>query len=308
MPAGARAARYACQDRMFSALERLEAKDTQDSAFAELRLLIKVAKKAAALCRAAPCCYSCLRTSLQELEPPVLSTLLHAAGSQTAKSSQFSKVHCLRLATLCTTPAACLQWQAMLAPPLLGKLLVLLSRALRDADSAVRAASSECFGTVAAQLTTLGGCKGETSDPLLACLLDALGEPGAGVQSAAGAALAQAADFLPPLGEGPLLRLLHALDSPLCLGRAELCLAFACTDNDGRPHGLVVSSRQPLVALMPRLLGCAREGTGLLGALATRGKDFQLRASAALALKASGTGVHVLSVPAIRSIRCSTTA
>jgi hypothetical protein len=223
------------------------------------------------------------------MEPAVLSTLLHAAGSQTAKSSQFSRVHCLRLAALCTTPTACLQWQAMLAPPLLGKLLGLLSRALRDADSAVRAAAGECFGVVAAQLAAVGCSAGNAGNPLLACLLDAVGEPGAAVQAAAGAALAQAADSLGPLEPSLLLQLLHALDSPLCLGRAELCQAFARIDDEGRLHGLVVSSWQPLLGLMPQLLGSAGEGSGLLGALASRGKDFQLRASAALTLKASGS-------------------
>lgn len=90
--------------------------------------------------------------SPQEMEPPVLSTLLHAAGTQTAKTSQFSRRHCLALAAQACTPQGCIHWRAMLEPPLLGKLLGLLGRALRDGDAAVCAAVAEGLGTVAAQL------------------------------------------------------------------------------------------------------------------------------------------------------------
>lgn len=92
---------------------------------------------------------------MQELEPTNLPALLHAAGTQTATSTQFSRIHCLRLAALCATPGACppVTWRALQQPPLLGKLLGLLSRSLRDADAAVRAAAAEGLGVVAAQLT-----------------------------------------------------------------------------------------------------------------------------------------------------------
>lgn len=171
----------------------------------------------------------------------MLSTLLHAAGTQTAKTSQFSRRHCLALAAQACTPQGCLHWRAMLEPPLLGKLLGLLGRALRDGDAAVCAAAAEGLGTVAAQLAAahpgsdltcepqgwssdrectllqLGlhactwnrthGCRrntitfqppptaapytfaalpctaGTPANPLLACILEALGEPGAGVQA-----------------------------------------------------------------------------------------------------------------------------
>ena len=89
---------------------------------------------------------------LQELDAANLSTLLHAAGNQTAKATQFARVHSLRLAVLCTAQPHCLQWREMLRPPLLPKLLGLLARALRDGDSAVRAAASDGFGTLAQQL------------------------------------------------------------------------------------------------------------------------------------------------------------
>ena len=90
--------------------------------------------------------------TLQDLDAPNLSTLIHAAGTQTAKTTQFARIHALRLAALCTMPAHCPHWRAMLAPPLLGKLLALLSRALRDGDTAVRGATAECLGLVARQL------------------------------------------------------------------------------------------------------------------------------------------------------------
>lgn len=58
----------------------------------------------------------------------------------------------------------------MLAPPLLLKLLGLLTRGLRDADSSVRAAAADGFGAVAAQLLAAypGGCEltGETEAQL----------------------------------------------------------------------------------------------------------------------------------------------
>lgn len=42
MPPGARGQRFAAQDRLFAALERLEAKDTQHAAAEELTRLLKV--------------------------------------------------------------------------------------------------------------------------------------------------------------------------------------------------------------------------------------------------------------------------
>lgn len=108
-------------------------------------------------CAISLACISCqplLTASLgmQDFEPSALSTLLHAAGTTTAKTTQFARVACLRLAACCTQQERCLQWRAMLAPPLLPKLLGLLSRALHDPDSAVRGAAAEGFGVVACQL------------------------------------------------------------------------------------------------------------------------------------------------------------
>ncbi|KAL4457619.1 hypothetical protein ABPG75_012484 [Micractinium tetrahymenae] len=276
MPAGGgRAQRFAAQDRVFAALERLESKETQAAAYEELQRLIK------------------------DLEPSTLSTLLHAAGSATAKTTAWSRVHTLRVAALCCQPERCLSWRAMLAPPLLPKLLGLLGRALRDADSAVRAAAAEGFGTVAAQLLAAypGGCEltaGTPGNPLLACILDALGEPGAAVQAAAGTALGLAADHLRPgLDPALLSQLLRALGNPLCLGRAELCGAIARLDG-GRVRGLLASSCQQLLAAAPELLGSMADNTGLLGALTCKGKDFHLRATATHTLKALAVGLGPL--------------
>ena len=355
LPGGgeARAQQYARQDRMLRGLERLEAKDTQAGAYEELKRLI------------------------WDLDAANLSTLLHAAGSHNART-QYARVHCLRLAALCTTPGACQLWAAMLQPPLLGKLLGLLGGALRDGDTAVRATAAECFGVVAAQLAAAhpgteltGGCcgtlvnklhqaslslmldenclpgydsdngrisrllgpcassapcaaAGDHGNPLLACLLDALGEPGGAVQAAAAAALAQAADYLAPLEPSPLRQLLRILDNPLFGGRPELCQAVAWVEA-GQVRGLVASSFHALLGLMPEVLGSAAGeeqstigdqtasghasisltdvlphpdagpgaagGGGLLGALVSRGKDFQLRAAAAHTLKALAVGV-----------------
>ena len=177
-PGGARQQQYARQDRLFGALERLESKDTQGAAFEELQRLIKVRRaqaQGARLCQRAmqappppplpqppPAATAlaarhmpttlALTPLLQELDAANLSTLLHAAGTQTAKTTQFARVHSLRLSVLCTAQPHCLQWREMLRPPLLPKLLSLLARALRDGDSAVRTAASDGFGMLAQQL------------------------------------------------------------------------------------------------------------------------------------------------------------
>lgn len=106
------------------------------------------------------------------MEPATLSTLLHAAGTHTAKTSQFSRRHCLALAAQACTQQGCLHWRAMLEPPLLGKLLGLLGRALRDGDAAVRTAAAEGLGTVAAQLAAAhpgSDLTGEAAAHLAAC-------------------------------------------------------------------------------------------------------------------------------------------
>ncbi|PSC72723.1 microtubule-associated TORTIFOLIA1-like [Micractinium conductrix] len=270
MPPGARGQRFAAQDRLFAALERLEAKDTQHAAAEELTRLLK------------------------ELDPSSLATLLHACGTTNAKTTTFARVHCLHLAAMCTQPDRCLHWRSMLAPPLLPKLLTLLGRALHDPDSAVRSAAAEGFGVVAAQLAAANpaGCEltaGSDANPLLTTILDALGEPGGGVQAAAAAALAAVADHLRPGLDPALLRhLLRALSNPLFLGRAELCAALARLEG-GRVRGLVASSCPQLLAAMPDLLGVppgyGGDGGGLLGALGSKGKDFALRSAAAHTLK-----------------------
>lgn len=145
------------QDRVFAVLERLESKETQAAAYEELQRLIKVhfgrgrrfvlTSSAPLAALSASCCFV-----LQDLEPSALSTLLHAAGTATAKTTAWSRVHALRVAAMCCQPERCMSWRAVLAPPLLPKLLGLLVRALRDADSAVRTAAAEGFGAVAAQL------------------------------------------------------------------------------------------------------------------------------------------------------------
>ncbi|PRW55976.1 microtubule-associated TORTIFOLIA1 [Chlorella sorokiniana] len=263
-----RGERYAVQDRLYAALERLETKDTQHAAVQELQRLIR------------------------EMEPPALSTLLHAAGTQTAKTSQFSRKHCLALASQACTPQGCPHWRAMLEPLLLDKLLGLLGRALRDGDAAVRGAAAEGLGTVAAQLAAAhpgtDATSGTPSNPLLACILEALGEPGAG--AAAADALAQAADHLGPLDPALLRLLLTALSNPLCGGRGELCSALARLEG-GRVLGLVGTSFQQVLAAWPDVLGSAAAGTGLLGVLGSKGKDFGARAAAAGALKALAAGV-----------------
>lgn len=132
MPPGGK---HAVHDRLLSALERLEAKPTQAAAWEELQRL----------------CH--------DLRPDNLPGLLHAAGSPSPSSTQFSRVHCARLAALCVTPGACppATWHALLQPPLLPKLLALLARSLRDADAAVRAAAAEGLGVVAEQLAPAPG-------------------------------------------------------------------------------------------------------------------------------------------------------
>ncbi|KAL4857930.1 TORTIFOLIA1-like protein 2 [Chlorella vulgaris] len=265
-PADARAVHYARQDLLFGAMERLEAKDTQLAAFETLKRQIK------------------------DLDVANLSALLHAAGSRTSRTGQFFKIHALRLAALCTTALACLQWRAMLQPPLLGKLLSLLGAALRDGDSAVRAAAAECCRVVAAQLAAVGLATGDMSNPLLACLLEALAEPSGLVQAAAATALAQTAEHLQPLQPALLRQLLQALNNPSFLGRPELWQALAWLDG-GRLRGLAASSWHLVLDLMPEVLGSAADGTGLLGALSGRGKDFQLRAAAAHTIKALAAGV-----------------
>ncbi|KAI3436599.1 hypothetical protein D9Q98_006016 [Chlorella vulgaris] len=265
-PANARAVHYARQDLLFGAMERLEAKDTQLAAFETLKRQIK------------------------DLDVANLSALLHAAGSRTSRTGQFFKIHALRLAALCTTAPACLQWRAMLQPPLLGKLLSLLGAALRDGDSAVRAAAAECCRVVAAQLAAVGLATGDMSNPLLACLLEALAEPSGLVQAAAATALAQTAEHLQPLQPALLCQLLKALDNPSFLGRPELWQALAWLDG-GRLRGLAASSWHLVLDLMPEVLGSAADGSGLLGALSGRGKDFQLRAAAAHTVKALAAGV-----------------
>ncbi|KAL4421705.1 hypothetical protein ABPG77_010649 [Micractinium sp. CCAP 211/92] len=267
-----RAQRFAAQDRVFAVLERLESKSTQAAAYEELQHLIK------------------------DLETSALSTLLQAAGTTTANTTAWSRVHALRVAALCCQPERCTAWRDMLAPPLLLKLLGLLTSGLRDADSAVRAAAANGFGVVAAQLLAAypGGCEltaGTPANPLLACLLDALGELGAAVQAAAATALGLAGNYLSPgLDPALLHQLLRALSNPLCLGRPELCRALARLE-DGRVLGLLASSCQQLLAAAPEVLGSTAEGTGLLGALACRGKDFQLRAAAVHSLKALAVGL-----------------
>lgn len=96
---------------------------------------------------------------------------------------------------------------------------------------------------------------GGRSNPLLACILDALGEPGSAVQSAAACALAAAADYLRPGLEPALLsQLLRALSNPLFLGRPELCSAIARLE-EGSVHGLLASSCQQLLEALPELVG-----------------------------------------------------
>lgn len=161
-----RGERYAVQDRLYAALERLETKDTQHAAVQELQRLIRVRWQRGALPatlvagRLLLCSHATPEarqlhlncTPEQEMEPPMLSTLLHAAGTHTAKTSQFSRRQCLALAATACTPQGCPHWHAMLEAPRLGKLLGLLGRALRDGDAAVRSAAAEGLGTVAAQL------------------------------------------------------------------------------------------------------------------------------------------------------------
>ena len=141
---------------------------------------------AAAACATRPS--SALIPRPQDMEAAVLPTLLHAAGTQTAKSSPFSRSHCVRLAAQACTPQACTAWRAMLEQPLLGKLLGLLVRALRDAHAAVRSAAVEGLGVVAAQLAAAcpESLTGDISNPVLSCILAALGEPGGDVQQAVG--------------------------------------------------------------------------------------------------------------------------
>lgn len=86
--------------------------------------------------------------------------------------------------------------------------------------------------------------------------MEALGEPGGGVQAAAAAALAAAADHLGELDPALLRQLLRALDAPLFLGRAELCGALARLEG-GRVRGLAASSFRPLLAAWPEVLGSA---------------------------------------------------
>ena len=133
---------------------------------------------------------------------------------------------------------------------------------------------------------------GTPANPLLACILEALGEPGAGVQAsaimqrcrlahrswqyvptawhadtghsaalpsaqaAAAAALAQVADYLGPLDPALLRLLLHALNNPLCGGRAELCGALARLEA-GRVRGLVGPLFHQILAAWPEVLGSA---------------------------------------------------
>lgn len=135
--------KHALHDRLLSALERLEAKPTQAAAWEELQRLA------------------------HDLEPANLPGLLHAASSPSPSSTQFSRVHCARLAALCATPGACppSTWRALMQAPLLPKLLGLLARSLRDGDAAVRVAAAEGLGVVAAQLApapgaAAGACSG----------------------------------------------------------------------------------------------------------------------------------------------------
>jgi hypothetical protein len=270
-PADARAVHYARQDLLFGAMERLEAKDTQLAAFETLKRQIKVGLRPTAglssACRRPfseppwQCACSTFRAhpASQGLDVANLSALLHAAGSRTSRTGQFFKIHALRLAALCTTAPACLQWRAMLQPPLLGKLLSLLGAALRDGDSAVRAAAAECCRVVAAQLAAVGLATGDMSNPLLACLLEALAEPSGLVQAAAATALAQTAEHLQPLQPALLRQLLKALDNPSFLGRPELWQALAWLDG-GRLRGLAASSWQLVLDLMHDVLGSAAGG------------------------------------------------
>ena len=258
----------------------------------------------------------------QELEPPALSTLLHAAGTRTEASTSFSRAACLRLTAAAADPATCVHAPAMLAPPLLPKLLGLLARSLRDSDAAVRAAAAEGFGTLAAQMSAAQPEHG--GGAVLAAILEALADPAAPAQAAAGAALAAAAHYI--CADGAVLRqVLRAAAAPLFAGRAELWPAVARLEG-GHVRGLVASSFNTLLAAWPEVLGSgggegragawlgagrrrrwragppsadpcrlpstpAAEGTGLLGTLTGRGKDFQARAAAANTLKVRVVGV-----------------
>lgn len=111
---------------------------------------------------------------------------------------------------------------------------------------------SPVSGTLPPSLPTEAGT---LANPLLACLLDALGEPGAAVQAAAATALGLAGSHLSPgLDPALLHQLLRALSNPLCLGRPELCRALAWLEG-GRVLGLLASSCQQLLAAASEVLG-----------------------------------------------------
>lgn len=119
---------------------------------------------------------------------------------------------------------------------------------------------------IPAELSMSPGAAGAPGNPLLACILEALGEPGAAVQAAAATALGLAGDHLRPgLDPALLSQLLRALGNPLCLGRPELCGALARLEG-GNVHGLLASSCQQLLAAAPEVLGStAGERWGLQG-------------------------------------------
>jgi hypothetical protein len=97
---------------------------------------------------------------------------------------------------------------------------------------------------------------GNEGNPLLACLLAALGDAAGATQAAAAAALAQCADHLAPVDPALLRQLLHQLDNPLFQGRAELWRAVARLEG-AAVRGLAASSRRRVLEAMPELLGSA---------------------------------------------------
>ncbi|MEW5309746.1 MAG: hypothetical protein WDW38_001608 [Sanguina aurantia] len=194
------------KERILQALNKLNDRDTQRSASEELALI------------------------LHDMDPDGLPALVACLCTTASDQKVYARKEVCHLLGLCGSMQGSLQGQ-VLQPPLLGRIMTQLKRALQDADGGVREAAAEGFAQLAKGLQEHheGALGGGLGNPVVKLLLECIAEQKVPQQGAAALALGLVAPYIGTLDASLAKDLVKRLASPIYLSPANLLAALGST-------------------------------------------------------------------------------